>query len=53
MNNTGTTRGIPPFLPLFPFDLDLMKHTKGQDVELERALKYLTALAVAMNNCQQ
>ncbi|KAI8335918.1 Dbl homology domain-containing protein [Chlamydoabsidia padenii] len=32
---------------------DLMKHTQRQDVELERALKYLTALAVAMNNCQQ
>ncbi|ORZ12812.1 Dbl homology domain-containing protein [Absidia repens] len=32
---------------------DLMKHTDGHDIELERALKYLTALAVAMNNCQQ
>ncbi|KAI8093287.1 Dbl homology domain-containing protein [Halteromyces radiatus] len=32
---------------------DLMKHRDGHDLELERAFKYLKALALAMNNCQQ
>ncbi|CAO3599913.1 unnamed protein product [Absidia cylindrospora] len=31
---------------------DLCKHTDGYPMELERTLKFLTALAVAMNNCQ-
>ncbi|KAI9305554.1 Dbl homology domain-containing protein [Cunninghamella echinulata] len=31
---------------------DLLKHSDGNDVELERTYKYLTALASAMNNCQ-
>ncbi|CAO3609706.1 unnamed protein product [Cunninghamella blakesleeana] len=31
---------------------DLLKHTDGNDMELERTYKYLTALASAMNSCQ-
>ncbi|ORZ24559.1 Dbl homology domain-containing protein [Absidia repens] len=32
---------------------DLSKHTDGYHMELERTLKFHTALAVAMNNCQK
>ncbi|KAI8333392.1 Dbl homology domain-containing protein [Chlamydoabsidia padenii] len=32
---------------------NLIKHSSGHHAALERALKYLTALAVTMNDCQQ